>query len=222
MQKRRVIIGEYDTAAAGWTLTGWKLSAAEQKTKYKDKPNGDGVWDLSTAATDGIPRYNTRALAVTLECSDGDRMTRETEIRRMVNLLDGLQWHIELPDDADHYIVGRVHVARDYNDLAHAQVTVTATCEPWKYARSKTIVTAKCTSSKQTLTLTNSGRRTIAPTITVTGEDADVLLELPASSKALPEGEWQWPALALTPGSHVVTYSGTGMLAISYREAVLE
>ena len=35
-------------------------------------------------------------------------------------------------------------------------------------------------------------------------------------------GVEQWPELLLTPGDHVVTYSGSGRVIIKYREAVLE
>ncbi len=220
MQKRKIVIGDYDTAAHDWTLTGWSLTAAEQKTKYLEKPNGDGSWDLSTALTDGIPKYKDRKLTITLECSEGTRLERETEIRRMINTLDGLSWEIRLPDDSLHYIVGRVHVAREYNDLAHAAVTVTAVCEPWKYSNTDTIVTLAATTSKQTAVLINSGRRAVIPTLTVTG--GSVLLERGTMSKALAAGTYKWTDLLLTPGSHPLTYSGAGSVVISYREAVLE
>lgn len=223
MQKRKIIIGEYDTAAHGWTLTGWELSAAEQKTKYVDKANGDGSWDLSTVLTDGIPRYADRDLTITLECSEGTRMERETKIRNMINLLDGLPWPIKLPDDDQHHVVGRrVHVVREYNDLAHAAVTVTALCEPWKYANADTIVALTATANKQTAQLINSGRRAVVPTLKVTGTNASVLLGYGAASLSLSAGSHQWSDLLLTPGAHALTYSGTGTLTVTYREAVLE
>lgn len=222
MQKRKIVIGDYDTAAHGWTLAGWKLSGAEPKTKYVEKPSGDGSWDLSTALTDGITKYRDRDLTATLECSDGTRLEREAEIRRMVNQLDGLRWEIRLPDDDFHYIVGRVRVIREYNDLAHAAVTVTAVCEPWKYSNTETTVALVATAAKQTVRLINDGRRACVPTLTVTGTGASVLLEYGTVSKALTAGRYQLPDILLTPGSHSVTYSGSGSVVITYREAVLE
>lgn len=220
MKKRGILIGTYDTAAHGWTLTGWKLSAAEQKTNFLDKPNGDGAWDLSTALTDGVARYNNRTLTATFECSEGNRMSREAEIRQMVNRLDGMREDIRLPDDDWHYITGRVHVVREYNDLAHAAVTVTATCEPWKQANAETIVTVSASSTKQTVTLRNGGRRAVVPTINVTGDS--VLLEYGTASIALSPGTYQWPNLLLLPGSLALTCSGSGTVTFAYREAVLE
>lgn len=221
MLKRKIIIGDYDTAANGWTLTGWKLGSAEQKTNYVDRPSGDGSWDLSTALTDGIMRYRDRELTATLECSEGTRQEREAVIRHMINQLDGLRWQIRLPDDDFHHVTGRVRVVREYNDLAHAAVTVTAVCEPWKYSNTETVVALAATSSKQTTRLINNGRRAVVPTLTVTSSGS-VLLEYGTASMALSAGTYQWPELLLTPGNHAVTYSGSGTVTISYREAVLE
>lgn len=220
MIKRSIAFGSYDTAANGWTLTGWKLSAAEQKTNYIDKTGGDGSHDLSTVLTDGIMRYRDRVLTVSLETSQGNRLNREAEIRRMINTLDGMRLDIELPDDPHHHLDGRIHVVREYNDLAHAAVTVTATCKPWKYQNllTEVILTAKAT--EQTAQIINSGRLTVVPTITVTGTEVRLIHE--GASLTLAPGEYQWPELLLTPGSHDLSYIGSGIITLTYREAVLE
>lgn len=221
MKKRGLVLGTYDTADSGWVLqAGWVLTPAEQKTNFISKQAGDGSWDFSTALTDEIPRYKDRTLTATFECSDGTREDREAKIREMVNLLDGMRLNIKLPDDDHHYITGRVHVAREYNDLAHAAVTVSAVCEPWKYSNAETVVTLDATDAKQTVRLTNRGRRAVVPTIKVEG--ASVLLEYGDASMALGAGTWQWPNLVLKTGGLVLTYSGLGKLSITYREAVLE
>lgn len=215
-----MLLGVYDTASHGWTLTGWELAAAEQKTKYLEKLNGDGSWDLTTALTDGIVKYKDRPLTATFECSEGTRAERESKIRQMINQLDGLKVEIRLPDDAYHYVVGRLHVIREYNDLAHAAVTVTATCEPWKYSITETIVAVTASETKQRVTLHNSGRRAVVPQIRVTG--SSVLLEYGTASQAMSAGDYKWPNILLTPGSLSVTYSGEGTVTFTYREAVLE
>ena len=222
MEKRRLIFGTYDTAAKGWTLASWRLAAAVQKTTYVDKPSGDGTWDLSTALTDGLARYNDRTLTATFECSEGDRMTREALIREMVNQLDGFRLDIELPDDPEHYVNGRLHVKKDYNDLAHGAVTVTATCEPWKYAKAEKVITLDAVTAEQDATLTNAGRRATVPVLTVEGSGASVRLVYGTASKSMSVGTYQWPTLLLTPGDHKVTFSGKGRLVVRYREAVLE
>ena len=222
MNKRRIIIGDYDTAESGWTLSAWNFSAAKYKEKLVDKPGGDGAWDWSTALSDGIPRYQTRTLTATLERSDKDRESREYEIRDMMNALDGLMFNIYLPDDVDRYIVGRVSVARNYNDRAHASVTVTATCEPWKYNQYDTVQEIQATATAQTHHIYNGGRRAVVPVLEVEGASASVLLIYGNSSRALSEGVYQVPDLLLTPGVHELKVSGSGLLRITYREAVLE
>ena len=227
MQKRTIIFGSYDTAEHGWTLGQWVLTAPEQKTNYVEKLGGDGSWDLSTAQTDGIPRYKNRTLTVPLECSKGTREDREELINEMVNSLDGLEWKIVLPDRPDYYLFGRLHVAVNYSDLAHAMVTVTGNVEPWLYRERETVVelTAPITISTDAATfyLWNRGRKVVTPLLTVNGT---ARLTFNGVSTSLTTGSYKWPALQLAPGENELIYTGsTGgadeTLTLAYREAVL-
>ena len=219
---RKIIFGSYDTILNGpWTLASWSLSAAEYRTQFVEVPGRDGDLDLSTALTDGAPRYGSRTLTVTLERSDGTRLDREAAINTMVNWLDGWRMDIRLPDDEAHYITGRVHVVKEYNDPAHAAVTVTAVCDPWRYANYETVLRLTAAEEEQTAMLTNNGRRTVVPVLQITGEGASVLLKFGTASWALGAGTYQLPDLVLPQGGASVTYSGTGDLSFSYREALL-
>lgn len=222
MQKRSMTFGNYVTAACGWTLASWSFQTAKQKTYFVDKTGGNGAWDLSTALTDGQPIYYDRTLTVCLESSEGTRFSRKAEIRRMVAELDGQWLTIVLPDDPDYYIMGRVSVQVDYNDLVHAAATITAICDPWLYKQSETIYYLTASTDKQTAEIINGGRLAVVPVLTVSGSGASVLLEYDGSSQSMSAGTYQWPELFLTTGSHVLTYSGSGTLTITYREAVLE
>lgn len=215
-------LGSYDTAANEWTLASWKLGDAPQKTNYVEKSGGDGSWDLSTALTDGVLRYGDRTLSATFECSEGDRLYREAKISQMINQLDGMEVHIELPDDPDHYLVGRLKLVKEYNDLAHGAVSLTATCKPWKFSRTETKVNLTAASTEKTARLVNNGRRAVVPVLTVAGTNASVRMTYGAISLTMAAGTAQWPDLILTPGNHELKYSGTGTLVITYREAVLE
>lgn len=229
MIKRKIVfvcddsLGDYDTAAFGWTLSKCDLAAAEQKTTYVDKPSGDGTWDLSTALTDGVPRYKDRKLTAVLECSVGDRRSREAKLRQMINRLDGLRAQIYLPDDDLHYLVGRIKVERNQNSYAYAQVTVTATCEPWKYAKDETIVSLKASESIKTTQIVNSGRRVTVPSLCVDGVSARLTLRGESVAFADSGGEYvNWPLFPLYPGNNEMQYSGDSTISIKYREAVLE
>ena len=224
-KKRSITFGNYYTADYGWTLTGWKLSDPEQKTNYVEKPGGDGSWDLSTVTTDGVPRYKDRTLTVTLECSEGTRDDRVELISHMVNLLDGLEWEIILPDHPSHYIVGRLHVAEEYNTPAHAAVTVTGVCRPWLYRRQETVVPLYHSLPYPSVhTLRNNGRLPVVPRITVLETDEEGV-GLSFGDRyvhvSLGVGVYEWPELHLTPGAHELRFVGKGKVNITYREAVL-
>lgn len=224
MQKRKIIIGEYDTALAGlWTLTSWSFSRAEVFESYADVPGHSGLLDLSTVLTDGEPYYRAREFEAILESSEGSRLERETRINQMINQIDGWRANITLPDDPTHYITGRVRVERLYNDLAHASVRVTATCDPWRYNVSETVVGLSATGTEQTVSLINVGRLSVVPKITVTG--GEVLLKLSTGEQvlswALSPGSYELPDIYIKTGALPLTYSGGGQIILTYREAVL-
>lgn len=220
---RKIIFGTYDTAASGlWTLTGWELSAAEAESNLVEVPGRKkGPLDLSRVLTDGEPIYGARELTVTLESSEGTRLQREERINTMINWLDGWTMDIQLPDDDGHYVTGRVHVAKEYNDPAHAAVTVTAVCEPWRYFKTAKEINLTAATEEATATLTNSGRMFLVPLLAITGTDAQVLVVYGSASWSLGAGAYALPDMVLPPGDNVVKFSGTGELKFSYREAVL-
>lgn len=219
---RKMIFGSYDTVLNGpWTLTSWSLTPATYRTQFVQIPGRDGDLDLSTALTDGAPRYGSRTLTATFERSDGTRLEREAAINTMVNWLDGWRMDIRLPDDEAHYLSGRVSVAKVYNDEAHASVTVTAVCDPWRFSNYETVINLTAGETAQTVLLPNSGRRTVVPVLNITGEGASVNLVFGANSWVLSAGIYQLPDLVLPQGSIEITYSGTGSLIFTYREAVL-
>ena len=222
MQRRKMIFGSYDTDINGpWTLSGWELSPAEHRTQLVTVFGRDGELDLSTSLTDGAPRYSSRTLTATFERSDGTRLDREAAINTMINWLDGWRMDIYLPDDELHYLTGRVHVAKDYNDPAHAAVTVTAVCDPWRYSKYETVIRLTAGATDQQARLTNSGRRSVIPLIEITGDAAMINLRYGSYSWALGAGTYQLPDIVVPQGGIEITYGGTGEISFTYREAVL-
>lgn len=224
--KRKLILGGYDTASDGlWTMSACKLTKALQVQSFIDVPGRYAPLDASTALTDGEPYYGSAQLYAYFESSEGDLAARQARIDAMVNFLDGRSVQIVHPDHPNHFLIGRVQVTPDYNDLVHCAVTVNAVCEPWLYAAEQTVITLDATEEAQTAQLTNAGRMAIVPTVTV---DGDVQLIFGTSSWKLSSGEQALPDLLLPPGTlygqpgvHDISYSGTGTITFTYREAVL-
>jgi len=217
---REIRFGEYHTHADGlWTLTGLELSDAKYKQNLIEVPGSSAPLDLSTSLTNGEPTYGSRTLTATFESSEGSRLAREARISQMVNALDGYRMNIVLPDDKERYLSGRVQIERLYNDEAHASVRVTAVCDPWRYAREETVVTLQATEETQTAVLVNPGRLGVVPLLAVTG--GEVLLAYGTASWALGVGTYALPDIYLLYGEHTVTFSGSGVLTFTFREAIL-
>lgn len=224
MQKRKIIIGTYDTALEGlWTLTAWTFSKAIAQEYYADVPGHNGPLDLSTVLTDGEPYYGSREFEAVLESSEGSRLEREQRIEYMINRLDGWRFNIILPDDTLHYINGRVRVEKLYNDPAHASVRITATCDPWRYNNAETVVGLIATSTEQTESLINMGRRAVVPDITITGGTVTLIFKANDTERTwtLSPGEYTIADIFLKTGAASLRYSGAGQITLTYREAVL-
>jgi len=216
----RVILGTYNTLTDGlWEIASWNFSEPVYKPNFVSVPGRSGDLDLSTALTDGEPVYNNRTLTVALESSDGTRLERKARIDAMINQLDGRQMQITLPDEDTCYVYGRVHVAQNYNDPAISGVTVTANCEPWRYAKTLTTRTITATSTATAYTLANAGRRIAVPTFVVAG--GSITIVQGDYSKALSAGTYILPDITVPTGGAAITVSGSGTLTVSYREASL-
>lgn len=224
MQKRKIIIGTYDTALDGlWTLTAWSWGRAAAKESYADVPGHSGPLDLSTVLTDGEPYYGSREFEATFESSEGTRLEREERINQMINKLDGWRFNITMPDDPYHYISGRVRVERLYNNPVHASVRISATCEPWRYNSSETVVGLNATETEQTAYLINNGRKSVVPNIKITGSSVTLIYgtDNDEHTWALSEGEYILADIYLKSGTASLRYSGDGQITLTYREAVL-
>lgn len=215
---RKLVLGEYDTGENHWTLAACKIYKGEQVQTFVEIPARYAPLDFSTILTDGQPYYSSATLEAVLESSEGDHSERQARIDELVNYADGHNFQIIHPDHLDHYLVGRVQVQPDYNDLAHCAVLITAVCEPWLYASSEKVLTLAATQLEKTAKITNAGRLARVPKIVITGE---VTLKFGAFTWTLSAGEHILPDLYLTPGAHEITYRGSGTLTVTYREAVL-
>ena len=84
------------------------------------------------------------------------------------------------------------------------------------------MVQLTATAEAQTVRLRNAGAMPVVPSVDVTAEDgATVSLSYNGKNVAVSAGTYMWPDMLLTPGDHVLTYSGTGAVTITYREAIL-
>ena len=225
MEKRTLIMGGYDTASHNWTLSKCKITKAAQVQTLVNVPGRIAPLDFSTALTDGQPYYGTASLAATLECSEGNRDSRQSLINTLVNYVDGRRLNIVHPDHPEHYLSGRIQARQEYSDLAHCAVSISAVCDPWLYEAEETIVTLSATTTAKEVSISIHGRMAVVPVVTVASA---VTITFNGSTWSLSKGEHILPDLYLTPSEvpgepriHKLTYTATGNVTLTYREAVL-
>ena len=136
----------------------------------------------------------------------------------IVNYLHGRTREIIDPDDLEHYLVGRCEVSSTANDKAMGTISVEATCEPYRYALEEVNRTISLTNTPSNYVLTNVGRKTLTPSINVTGS---ANLKYGNTSVTLATGRYSLPGLRLKTGSTTITLSGSGTITFSYREAII-
>lgn len=230
---RYIKIGGYPTSADGWTLCEWKFSDPEYRKNMLSIPGHDGDIDLSDAIADRVI-YNSRQFTARLELSAGTRQSRDAIISQMINRYDGTKQKIVLPDDPYHYIFGRVRIGVQYSTPAHACITVSAICDPWRY----------CDTVKELLIespngwiegedepdytetkITNTGRSPCTPMIKAIGGDVLVSPDGFYQYTITAGSERSFPDIVLLPGDRSsITHCGDGadaQIRVRFREAIL-
>lgn len=220
MTLRGVQFGEYHTAE-DWNLIMHEkiVSPPVPKTNYVSVPGRDGDLDL-TEALSGVVNYQDRTASYTFLLTDGSHADREELISQIIGVLHGQRVQIIDTDDyPDYYMIGRLSVTEVSNNNAYGTLMIEAVCQPWRYAinqKSET-VTVAASDGTVTVTMTNRGYKTVAPTLTVTGS---ITLTYGTTSTTLSAGTYILAGLRFTPGVNTVTVAGTGTITISYQEAI--
>lgn len=129
MKKRGLILNGYDTAAHGFTMTELSLQTPEIVEEYAQIDGMHGSLDYCEA--NGTVIYQTRPLEATFELSEGNFAEREETIAELIRLIHGKKCAIVHPDRGGKLLTGRVQVMREFHNLAHAKVKISATCQPW-------------------------------------------------------------------------------------------
>lgn len=194
-----------------------ELQPAKPKLKLIDIPGADGSKDYSESPA-GRVVYSTRKITWTYKLYPGDDWaTKYTEVSNAIN---GLACQITLDDDPDYYYQGRVTVDKYDSDSILHTITVVATCQPYKFRQTETSVSAALTTTQVILTLMNE-RMPVVPVITLT---AAATLTWGSAAISLSAGTHKILDIQLAEGENKLraqTTTGTGTIAIKYREGAL-
>lgn len=215
---RGVQFGDYHTVDDwGLILSAKSLNPPTPKIVTVNIDGRDGTLDLSRALTDDI-RFNTREASFTFLITEGSQSDRESVIYNVINAIHGQRLQIIEPDSPDLYLIGECSVSNVVNNKAYGSFNVKATCEPYRYNIDEINRVINATTTPTDVILTNTGRKTVTPIITVSGSAS---LKFGSTNAVLDSGTYKLPSLILKTGATIVTVSGSGTVTFSYREAVL-
>lgn len=198
-------------------LTEKNITPPEPKTNYVDIDGMSGSLDLSEALTGEIT-YNDRTISASFWTNHRSRNDRSVLMRNIRTFLHGRKMKIIEPDDPEHYFLGRVRITNETNIIPYAEISLDATCEPWRYSIHESERIAEAGDTPVNVVIVNHGVKTLCPTITVNGT---VQITYEGAMTTLIDGIYEIPDIKLYHGANVVTISGTGTIKFVYREADL-
>lgn len=201
----------------GLVLTAKTVTPSEAKTKLIELDGMSGSLDLSEALS-GEVTYKDRSVSASFLTDVGTYEERVKLLRDITAKLHGKKVKIIEPDYPNHYFYGRAKITNLKNNLAYAEFTIEATCEPWRYALTESSRSISVNNTSVNLVINNQGIKTVCPTIDVIGS---VSIAVDGQSTALTNGSYKITSLRLKTGANVIGVSGNGSVTFTYREADL-
>lgn len=198
------------------TLTAKDVTPAEPKTNYIALDGAHGSLDLTEALT-GEVAYNDRTVTASFWTSEGTFNDRLRALQEIITTVHGRKVQIVEPDDPEHFFLGRARVKAQGWDQVHLELTLEATCEPWRYAVNETERLVEV-SGDADVVINNYGVKTLCPTLVVTGS---VGITVDGVTHVLTTGSYKITDLKLRHGVNVIGVSGGGTVTFVYREASL-
>ena len=218
MNRRGIKFGELHSGNDWNIILHSKLQLPPKpKESYVSVDGRDGDIDLSDALTGEI-KYENRTLKYEFIMTNGTYLDREDLIMDILKAVHGKKLMIITDDDKHRYFYGRCSVEKVKNTNAYCELTIEATCDPWRFNVLETIRTIAVDSKTIELPCVNLGAKTVVPELVVEGA---VNIEYDSTSVALTTGTYKIASLRFKTGTKILTVSGSGTLTVKYREAFL-
>ena len=197
-------------------LTGKEIGSPEVKRQTIDIEGADGELDFTDFF--GEPKYTNAQHRFDFESIQpwNEQLSQFTDIK---NKIHGKKGRIVLDSDPSFFYVGRCFVSAYKNENVIGRISIECDCEPYKYKMAETVVT-RTVDGVEGVTLTNARKRAV-PLVTIETDTTLNIVYGGVNVWDLAAGTYTLPELELAEGDNIVTVTGTGTIAFSWREAVL-
>lgn len=194
------------------------IQPAEPKLNLVNIPGADGTKDLSELPG-GRTVYKDRKITWTFALYPGDNW--DAKHAEVSNALNGRRCTIHLYSDWDYYYDGRVVVKKYNRDKALRQITVEATCSPYKRRFALSGGTFDITTTRSDITLHNEHM----PAVPEIYASVETEITWNGASVVISPGIWYTSLdIELAKGDNVIGVRATttaGTIRILYREGSL-
>lgn len=201
----------------GIYLSSYSIGDAEPKEHYIDIPSGDGSIDLTESLT-GDVTYSNRDFEATftIKPPQKDWLLLLAKINAFLN---GRKRKIRVANEPGYYLLGRCKTTFEKDGVV-AFLTVTASCEPWRYKEQETIYNLTIPASGQLEVNCKNSRKRVLPVITVSDE---VTVVFGNKSITMNAGSYKYTNIRFVEGDNKLIITGTAgtTIAIEYQEGGL-
>ena len=149
---------------------------------------------------------------------NGSRTDRERLFKEITAFLHGRKVKIIEPDDLDHYFIARIKVKDRKNIIPYGEISLEATCEPWRYSINDSSRTVVVNGDSVEAIIGNNGVKTLCPDIVV---DGIVTITYDGYKRTLSTGSYKISDIRLKRGGNLIKVSGSGSITFTYKEADL-
>lgn len=193
----------------GLVLTEKSLGLPEPKTSGVEIEGADGEIDTSEVLSGEI-KFSNRKLTFKFSLMDKYEDFHD-KVSEVANYLHGRKMRIVLDEDELYYYYGRCAINEWLTDRRVGELAITCDCEPYKYDITETVILA--TVNGTTNVEVYGKRKTICPTITVSGS---VKMFIGTEGIDLPEGSHEILDCYIREGHNILMFTGSGTVEISY------
>lgn len=193
-----------------------EVGPAEPKTSLVEIPGGNGSIDLTEALGAGVA-YKDRTIKWIFALYPGEPWaSKRSEVSNAIN---GKRLRIVLDDDPTWYYDGRVSVTDHKSDNRLHQITIEATCAPYKRKLTESSISAELSTELMGISCA-IGQMPLVPLITVAQE---TVVQYGEYSTTIQAGAHLLPD-SLMSGTQTIkakVTDGTGTISITWREGSL-